>query len=94
MLIVFLKFLNIFICLESAQTVQIDFVLFWKVYEQKTTKEYHSRCQQDVYDVFGCPLGDQDKTWAPHILFKKYLVGLHNWLNKWSSICCCLNDLA
>ena len=31
---------------------------------------------------FGCPLGDQDKTWAPHKLCKICCLGLHNWLNK------------
>ena len=42
-----------------------------KVYEQIITKEYHSGYQEDVYDIFGCPLDDQDKTWAPHKIYKK-----------------------
>ena len=31
---------------------------------------------------FGCPLGDQDKTWAPHKICKICCLDLHNWLNK------------
>ena len=34
---------------------------------------------------FGCPLGDQGKTWAPDKMCKKCCLGLHNWLNKRSS---------
>ena len=33
---------------------------------------------------FGCPLSDQDKTWAPQKICKKCCLGLHNWLNKLS----------
>ena len=33
---------------------------------------------------FACPLGDQDKTWAPHKKCKICCLGLHNWLNKQS----------
>ena len=42
-----------------------------------------------IYDIkkmyaayYGCPLGDQDKTWAPHKICKLGCLGLHNWLNK------------
>ena len=34
---------------------------------------------------FSCPLGDQDKTWAPYKICKKCCLGLPNWLNKQSS---------
>lgn len=31
---------------------------------------------------FGCPLGDQDKPWAPHIICTGCSSGLRNWLNR------------
>ena len=31
---------------------------------------------------FGCPLGDQDKTWAPHIICTSCSSGLRDWLHK------------
>ena len=31
---------------------------------------------------FGCPLGDQDKRWAPHLICSSCASGLRNWLNK------------
>ena len=31
---------------------------------------------------FGCPLGDQDKHWAPHQVCTSCSSGLRNWLNK------------
>ena len=37
----------------------------------------------NVYDIFCCPLDNQDKTSEPHKIRKKCYLGLHNWLNKW-----------
>ena len=34
---------------------------------------------------FGCPLGDQDKKWAPHQICTSCSSGLRNWLNKRTS---------
>ena len=31
---------------------------------------------------FGCPLGDQDKVWAPHIICTACSNGLRDWLNR------------
>ena len=31
---------------------------------------------------FGCPLGDQDKRWAPHLICSSCASGLRDWLNK------------
>ena len=31
---------------------------------------------------FGCPLGDQDKSWAPHVICTSCSSGLRDWLNK------------
>jgi hypothetical protein len=31
---------------------------------------------------FGCPLGDQDKSWAPHIICTSCSNGLRDWLNR------------
>jgi len=31
---------------------------------------------------FGCPLGDRDKTWAPHAICSACSNGLRDWLNK------------
>jgi len=31
---------------------------------------------------FGCPLGDQDKSWAPHIICTSCSSGLRDWLHK------------
>jgi hypothetical protein len=31
---------------------------------------------------FGCPLGDQDKSWAPHVICTACSSGLRDWLNK------------
>ena len=35
---------------------------------------------------FGCPLDDQDKSWAQYEIYKNSCLGLHNWLNKRSSM--------
>ncbi|XP_076819428.1 uncharacterized protein LOC143465141 [Clavelina lepadiformis] len=34
---------------------------------------------------FGCPLGDQDKKWAPHQICTACSTGLHNWLHERTS---------
>ena len=43
----------------------------------------------NLYDIYyhlnGCPVGDQEKNWAPHKICKKCCLGLHNWLNNRSS---------
>ena len=31
---------------------------------------------------FGCPLGDQDKSWAPHVICTACSSGLHDWYKK------------
>ena len=31
---------------------------------------------------FGCPLGDQDKTWAPHVACYSCFSLLRDWINK------------
>lgn len=38
---------------------------------------------QNIYKLyFGCPLGDQDKAWAPHTMCSACSNGLRDWLNK------------
>ena len=37
-------------------------------------------CMYKLY--FGCPLGDQDKSWATHVICTSCLSGLRDWLNK------------
>ena len=53
------------------------------------SKEQQRNITDDVNKMYmiylDCPLGDQDKTWAPHKICKKCCLGLHNWLNKRSS---------
>lgn len=34
---------------------------------------------------FGCPLGDQDKSWAQHVICNSCSSGLQHWLNLWKS---------
>ena len=31
---------------------------------------------------FGCKVGDQDKTWAPHVCCENCYTGLTQWLNR------------
>ena len=54
-----------------------------------TSKEEQRNITHDIQKMymicFGCPLGDQDKTWAPYKICKKCCSGLHNRLNKRSS---------
>ena len=51
-----------------------------------TSKKQQRNITHDVKKMyaayFGCPLGDQDKTWAPHKICKICCLGLNNWLNK------------
>ena len=51
-----------------------------------TSKKQQRNITHDIKKMyaayFGCPLGDQDKTWAPHKICKICCLGLHNWLNK------------
>ena len=38
---------------------------------------------KNIYELyFGCPLGDQDKSWAPHVICTSCSSGLRDWLNK------------
>ena len=54
-----------------------------------TSKEQQRNITHDIKKMyaayFGCPLGDQNKTWAPHKICKICCLGLHNWLDKRSS---------
>ena len=51
--------------------------------EQQTNITYDIKKMYMIY--FGCPLGDQDKTWASHKICRKWCLGLHNGINKRSS---------
>ncbi|KAI6653955.1 hypothetical protein LOD99_3131 [Oopsacas minuta] len=38
---------------------------------------------KNIYKLyFECPLGDQDKSWAPHVICTSCSSGLRDWLNK------------
>ena len=58
---------------------------FCFVYGKFTSKEQRN-ITHDIKKMylryFGCPLADHDMTRAPHKIFKKCCLGLHNWLNK------------
>jgi len=51
-----------------------------------TTKAQRRSITTDLKRIyklyFGCPLGDQDKPWAPHVICNTCSNGLHDWLNK------------
>ena len=63
---------------------QIDFALSMKSLRAKNNKG-NNDVKKMFLIYFGCPLGDQDKTWAPHKICKKCCLGLFSWLNKRSS---------
>lgn len=51
-----------------------------------TTKSQRRTITSDLRKIyklyFDCPLGDQDKAWAPHIVCTSCFNGLRDWLNK------------
>lgn len=51
-----------------------------------TTKSQRRKITADLKKIyklyFSCPLGDQDKPWAPHIICTSCSNGLRDWLNK------------
>src|ERR1700761_9356004 len=51
-----------------------------------TTKSQRRIITADLKKIyklyFSCPLGDQDKPWAPHIICTSCSNGLRDWLNK------------
>ena len=60
--------------------------LFCYVCGSFTVKTHRRAITSDVKRIyqlyFGCPLGDQDKQWAPHQICTSCSRGLRNWLNK------------
>ena len=55
---------------------------FCFVFGKVTRKEKQRNITHDIKKMymiyFGCPLGNQGKTWAPHKICKKCCLGLHN----------------
>ena len=63
--------------------MQIDFTLSMKSLEANKNKEILLMTIKKMYMIYiGCPLGNQDKTWLPYKICKKYCLGLHEWPNK------------
>ena len=60
--------------------------LFCYVCGSFTVKTHRRAITSDLKRIFqlyfGCPLGDQDKQWAPHQICTSCSRGLRNWLNK------------
>jgi len=49
----------------------------------KTQRRKITNDLRNIYKLyFGCPLGDQDKAWAPHTICSACSNGLRDWLNK------------
>lgn len=49
----------------------------------KSQKRSITKDIEKIYRIyFGCPLGDQDKAWAPHIICTACSNGLRDWLNR------------
>jgi len=65
-------------CVNSADNFcyicgEVTFARQRKVITTIVKKAYH------LY--FGCKIGDQDKSWAPHICCRKFATNLSQWLN-------------
>ena len=60
--------------------------MFCYVCESFAIKSQRRKITNDLRNIyklyFGCPLGDQDKAWAPHTICSACSNELRDWLNK------------
>ena len=54
----------------------------WRIHIGAQPKTNHRFCETSLFSLFQVKLGDQDKSWAPHIVCKTCIKHLRQWTKK------------